>query len=322
MAFGDFIKGQFIDVIEYVDTSNKLLVNKFERYGDEIKQGASLIVREGQVAVFIYKGQLADVFSPGSYRLETQNLPILSSLKALPRMFNSPIKSDLYFINTTQFIGNRWGTKSPILMRDADFGVVRITAFGTYAFRVVEPTCFMREVFGARKLNMTYDILEYLNSFVGEGIATILAESKMPVLDLAADYRSLSDTLKQRVNEKSAALGIGIAEAVIENIGLPPEVEKLVDEQSGLGLATKDMDTYVQYQTVRAMRDASKQDGGLAGLGAGMAFGNHIAGTVSGATAVERIEPIEKLREYKKLLDEGIISEDEFNGLKKQILKL
>lgn len=321
MGLGDFIKGQFIDVIEHVDETNKLLVYKFERYGDEIKQGASLIVREGQTAVFIYKGQIADIFSPGSYNLDTKNLPVLSSLGALPRLFNSPIKSDLYFINTTQFIGNRWGTKNPILMRDKDFGIVRITSFGTYSFRVIEPARFIREVFGARKMNMTYDILQFLNSFVSEAITTVLAEAKIPVLDLAADYRGLSDLLKRKVNERAATLGLGIEEAVIENIGLPPEVEKLVDEQSGLGLASQDMSAYMQYQTVRAMRDASKQKGGLAGLGAGIAFGNHIAGTISSETP-SGADSIAKLREYKKLLDEGVLSQDEFDALKKKALKI
>lgn len=321
MGLGDFIKGQFIDVIEHVDETNKLLVYKFERYGDEIKQGASLIVREGQAAVFIYKGQIADIFSPGSYNLDTKNLPVLSSLGALPRLFNSPIKSDLYFINTTQFIGNRWGTKNPILMRDKDFGIVRITSFGTYSFRVIEPARFIREVFGARKMNMTYDILQFLNSFVSEAITTVLAEAKIPVLDLAADYRGLSDLLKRKVNERAATLGLGIEEAVIENIGLPPEVEKLVDEQSGLGLASQDMSAYMQYQTVRAMRDASKQKGGLAGLGAGIAFGNHIAGTISSEPPSGE-DSIAKLREYKKLLDEGVLSQDEFDALKKKALKI
>ncbi|MDY3905256.1 MAG: SPFH domain-containing protein [Lawsonibacter sp.] len=211
-------------------------------------------------------------------------------------MFNSPIKSDLYFINTTQFIGNRWGTKNPILMRDKDFGIVRITSFGTYSFRVIEPARFIREVFGARKMNMTYDILQFLNSFVSEAITTVLAEAK-------------------------ATLGLGIEEAVIENIGLPPEVEKLVDEQSGLGLASQDMSAYMQYQTVRAMRDASKQKGGLAGLGAGIAFGNHIAGTISSETPSGE-DSIAKLWEYKKLLDEGVLSQDEFDALKKKALKI
>lgn len=323
MGFGDFVKGQFIDVIEHVDESNKLLVYKWERYGDEIKQGASLIVREGQAAVFVHKGQIADVILPGSYKLDTNNLPVLSSLAALPRLFNSPIKSDLYFINTTQFIGNRWGTKNPIMMRDADFGFVRVTAFGVYSFRVKDAAVFIREVFGARKMNMTYDILQYLNSFVSESIAEVIAKSETPILDLAVNYRGLSTMLREKVNEKATFLGLEIIEAVVENVSLPPEVEKAIDEQSGIGLASKNMDTFVQYQTVRAMRDASKQQGGLAGLGAGMAFGKKIAETIETPAAnTNGINPVEKLREYKSLLDEGIITQEEFDTLKKQLLKI
>lgn len=321
MDLGNFIKGQFIDVIEHVDETNKLLVYKYERYGNEIKNGSSLIVREGQAAVFIYKGQIADIFSAGSYTLTTKNLPILSSLKALPHLFNSPIKSDLYFLNITQFIGNRWGTKNPILMRDKDFGIVRITAFGSYSFRINNPAKFLREIFGARKINITYDILQFLNSFVSEAITGVLAEVKIPVLDLAADYRGLSDMLRQKVNERAESLGLVIEEAVIENISLPPEVEKIVDEQSGLGLASHDMDTYMQYQTIRAMRDASKQKNGLAGLGAGLAFGNHIAGTISKESSSDG-DPVEKLLKYKKLLDDGILSQDEFDSLKRKLLSI
>ena len=247
----------------------------------------------------------------------------LSSLAALPRLFNSPIKSDLYFINTTQFIGNRWGTKNPIMMRDADFGFVRVTAFGVYSFRVKDAAVFIREVFGARKMNMTYDILQYLNSFVSESIAEVIAKSETPILDLAVNYRGLSTMLREKVNEKATFLGLEIIEAVVENVSLPPEVEKAIDEQSGIGLASKNMDTFVQYQTVRAMRDASKQQGGLAGLGAGMAFGKKIAETIETPAAnTSGINPVEKLREYKSLLDEGIITQEEFDALKKQLLKI
>ena len=169
---------------------------------------------------------------------------------------------------------------------------------------------------------MTYDILQYLNSFVGEAIAAVIAESGIPVLDLATEYRKLADTLRDSVNAKAIHLGIAISEAVIENISLPQEVEKFVDEQSGLGLASKDMDTYMQYQTVRAMRDASKQKGGLAGLGAGMAFANRIGNTAAGTSDSKSADNITKLKEYKELLDAGIITQEEFDALKKQFLKL
>lgn len=320
MGIADFIKGQFIDVIEHVDESNKLLVYKFARQGNEIKQGANLIVRNGQAAVFVHRGQIADIFSPGNYKLDTGNLPILSSLKAVTSLFNSPIKSDLYFVNTTQFIGNRWGTKNPILMRDNDLGMVRITAFGMFSFQVSDVKIFINEVFGARKLNMTYDIMEFLKSFISEAISEAIGQSSVAVLDLAANYRKLADLVRDYANDKARKLGIDVFEAVIENISLPEEVEKLIDEQSGIGMAARNMDNFMKYQTARAMRDASKQKGGLAGLGAGFAFGNHVSQTIGNNMNTEDKSNVNKIREYKKLLDEGIITEEEFREVKKQIL--
>lgn len=339
MGFGDFIKDQFIDVIEFVDESqNKLLVSKFVRKGDEIKQGARLIVRNGQAAVFVHRGQIADVFQPGNYKLATGNLPLLSALAALPTLFNSPIKSDLYFLNTTQFINNRWGTKNPIIKRDAEMGIVRITSFGTFSFKINDPKIFMTEVFGARSLNMTYDIVEYLTSFVGEAIAQCLGESTASVIDLATHYRELSSMITPYVNEKANALGFEVTTATIENIGLPKEVEKLIDEQSGIGLASRDMDTFVQYQTARAIRDVAKQPGGMAGIGAGIGVGRAVAKTMNEsldkprakkATATEKAEPTAKPKEsvadqlvkYKGLLDKGILTQAEFDELKSRLLK-
>lgn len=339
MGFGDFIKEQFIDVIEFVDESqNKLLVSKFVRKGDEIKQGARLIVRNGQAAVFVHRGQIADVFQPGNYKLATGNLPLLSALAALPTLFNSPIKSDLYFLNTTQFINNRWGTKNPIIKRDAEMGIVRITSFGTFSFKINDPKIFMTEVFGARSLNMTYDIVEYLTSFVGEAIAQCLGESTASVIDLATHYRELSSMITPYVNEKANALGFEVTTATIENIGLPKEVEKLIDEQSGIGLASRDMDTFVQYQTARAIRDVAKQPGGMAGIGAGIGVGRAVAKTMNEsldkprtkkATTTEKAEPTAKPKEsvadqlvkYKSLLDKGILTQAEFDELKSRLLK-
>ena len=316
-----FWGGQFIDVIEYVDESNKMLVSKFERRGDEIKQGAKLIVRNGQCAVFVFQGRIADIFAPGSYKLNTGNLPVLSSLAALPYKFNSPIKSDVYFVNTTQFINNRWGTKNPFLIRDPDFNVVRVTAFGSHAFQIMDVNRFMTQVFGARKLNMTYDILSFLNSFVSESVSAAIAQSKLPVLDLATSYREFSKTVLDYANQKAANLGFRFTDLAIENISLPQEVEKLIDEQSGVGIASKNMDRFVQYQTARAMREASNKDGGLAALGASFAFGRQMADTV-GQASVKEENKVEKLREYKKLLDEGVISEVEFTEIKKKLLDL
>lgn len=338
MGFGDFIKEQFIDVIEYVDNnSNKTLVYKYTRRGDEIKQGARLIVRNGQAAVFVCKGQIADVLGPGDYMLETGNLPLLSYLAAFPTLFNSPIKSDLYFVNTTQFINNEWATKNPIIKRDNDMGIVRITSSGTYSFKIVNPRLFMTEIFGARSLNMTNDIIRYLTTFIGESIAQCIGECGESVLNLATQYRSLSSMVTTYAGEKAKELGIKIVTATVEKIGLPAEVEKLIDEQSGIGLASKNMDSFVQYQSVRAMRDAAKQSGGMAGIGAGMAASKVLAESLSESLSrpssgkqvpdeksdsLQRAASVaEQLTKYKELLDKGILTQEEYNEVKSMLLE-
>lgn len=337
MGFGDFIKSQFLEVVEFVDESQgKLLVSKYERKyvtesgigKDEIRQGSQLIVRNGQAAVFVSQGKIADVFGPGKYDLNTANLPLLSDLGALPFLLNSPLKSDLYFINTTQFLNNKWGTKNPIILRDTEMGMVRITAFGNYAFRVSDVTTFMQEIFGARKLNLTYEIIQFIDSFIAEAITEQIAQTQTSVLDLAAKCRSLSSQMTKVANEKAKKLGLEISEATIENIGLPEEVEKLIDEQSGIGMASNNMQNFMQYQTARAMRDAAKQKGGLAGLGAGMALGNQMANTVTEVTNgpsnkdMSAVDPVSELKKYKELLDADIITKDEFETLKKKLLGL
>lgn len=326
MGLFDAVKDQFLDVIEFEDVSNKLIVYKFKRSSgnNEIKQGSKVIVRESQCGAFLKGGQLADVFGPGTYELTTDNFPILSTLKAFPFMFASPVIADLYFVSTRQFIGNKWATKSPVIKRDSEMNMIRLRSFGQFGFRIVDVERFMKEVFGTMGIVMSFDIIQYLSSMITEAFADVVGAVNMSILDLAAHYRELSVEVLKVANEKAMPLGIKISDVIIESLTLPEEVEKMVDEQSGIGLAKQDMATYMQYNTTKAMRDAAQQSGGLAGLGAGMAFGNQIANTVSQSTVKEESSEgmVEKLREMKSLLDEGILTQEEFDTKKKQILGL
>lgn len=324
MGLLDGIRDQFLDVIEYEDKSNKLIVSKFHRPSgnNELKQGSKVIVRESQCAIFLKGGQLADVLFTGTHVLNTENMPVLSSLKAFPSLFVSPVISDLYFVSTRQFIDNKWATKNPIMKRDSEMHMVRIRSFGKFAFRIVDVATFMREVFGTKGVVMSYDIVQYLSSMVTEAFSTTVGATEMSVLDLASDYKKLSVEIQSKLNEQAKNIGIQFSDIIIENISLPDEVEKLIDEQSGIGMAKKDMETFMQYQTARALRDASIQEGGMAGLGAGMALGNTMVQNVQqiSATSAPSKSKVEQLRELKELLDDGILTQEEFDSEKKIIL--
>ncbi|TJX60761.1 hypothetical protein E8P77_19600 [Soehngenia saccharolytica] len=324
MGIWDSVKDQFLDVIEYEDVTNKLIVSKYVRPSgnNEIKQGSKVIVRESQVAIFLKSGKIADVLQPGTYTLNTENFPVLTSLEAFPFLFNSPVIADIYFVSTKQFIDNKWATKNPVIKRDKDFNMVRVRAFGKFAFRIVDAKTFMREIFGTKGIIMTYDIIQYFSSMVSETFATIIGESEYSILDLASQYKKLSILIQERLNQGAQDIGVQFSDIIIENISLPEEVEKLIDEQSGIGIVKNDMDTFMQYQTARALRDASKQEGGLAGLGAGIALGNTLANTVENSTVSTKNQKdkVEQLRELKSLLDEGILTQEEFEIEKKKIL--
>lgn len=324
MGFWDIVKDQFLDVIEFEDKNNKLIITKFRRESgnDELKQGSKVIVRESQCAVFLKGGQLADILPPGTYSLNTENFPILTKLEAFPYLFASPVIADLYFVSTRQFIDNKWATKNPIMKRDKDFSMARIRAFGKFAFRISDVALFMREIFGTKGIVMTYDIVEYLSSMVTEIFSTVVGESTLSILDLAAGYKALSIAMQKKLNEQIKVIGIQFSDVVIESISLPDDVEKLIDEQSGIGIAKGDLESFVRYQTARAMRDAANQEGGLAGLGAGLAFGNTIAQNVQNVSSSnsQSKSKVEQLRELKELLDDGILSQEEFDAEKKRIL--
>ena len=282
------VRGQLIDVIEWTDDSSDTLVHKYDMNGKDIMMGAQLTVRESQAAVFVDEGRLADVFGPGRYELTTRNLPVMTSLRAWKFGFNSPFKSDVYFVSTRQFMDRKWGTANPVMMRDSEFGMIRIRAFGSFAFRVKDPAAFMREVFGTSSLFTAEGVEGQIRSLAVSALSDAIAESGIPALDLAARYDELSrralDTLAPRV----AGLGLELCGFVIENISLPEEVEKAIDRRTSMGVAG-DLNRYAQFQAAEAMREAASNPGGMAGMGVGMgagaAVGQMFAQSLNGAAA-------------------------------------
>lgn len=272
MGIWDKIKGEFIDIIEWTDDSTDTIVYRFERHNNEIKYGAKLTVRESQQAVFVDEGQFADEFQPGMYTLETANLPLLSTLKGWKYGFNSPFKSEVYFVNTKRFNDQKWGTKNPIMMRDADFGMVRVRAFGTYAFRIADAKLFLKEVVGTNWKYTTDEIVDQLRNYLVAGFAEAIAESKMPVLDLYSHYDDMGDTLTKLMSPKINALGIELIDLLVENVSVPPEVEQAIDTRSKMG-AVGDLNNYMKFQAADAMVKGAENPGGAGGLGAQIAAG-------------------------------------------------
>ena len=274
-----FLKGQFIDVIEWTDASRDTMVYRFERYGNSIMYGAKLTVREGQMAVFIHEGQLADVFEPGMYMLETNNMPLLTALQHWDHGFNSPFKSEIYFVNTRRFTGLKWGTQNPVMLRDPEFGPLRLRAFGSYAVRVKDPVPFMREIVGTDG-DFTQDkIAGQIRNIVVQKVSRVLAASGIPALDMAANTKDLSDVVSKAIAPTLEEYGLEMPELYIENISLPPEVEKVLDQRTSMGIVG-DLNKFTQFSAAQAMQKAAEGggEGGMgAGLGAGMGMGMGMA---------------------------------------------
>ena len=283
------LRAEFIDIIEWTEPSHSdLLAYRFPRYGNEIKMGAKLVVREGQTAAFVNEGQLADVFQPGTYTLETQNLPILATLQGWKYGFHSPFKAEVYFISMRQWTDLKWGTQNPIMLRDAEFGPVRIRAFGTYAMHVTDPAAFLRQLVATNPSFETYEITNQLRNTIVSRFADAIGEAKIPVLELAGNYERIANVAKGRIVPELAEMGLSLTMFYIENISLPQEVEKALDKRTEMGVLGN-MDQYTRYQTAQAIPEAAKNPGGLAGvgagLGAGIAVGQQMAGALQGQTA-------------------------------------
>ena len=275
MGLFDKLRNEFIDIIDWTDNTNDTIVYKFPRYQNEIKMGAKLTVRESQVAVFLNEGQIADVFQPGMYTLSTQNMPILSTLKGWKYGFDSPFKADIFFVSTKQFTNQKWGTKNPIMLRDAEFGPVRLRAFGSYAFKVSDAGVFLKEISGTNSEFTVEEINEQLRNIAVSRGMDALAESKIPVLDLASNYDEVSKLITDKIKPEFTEIGLNLTKFLIENVSLPPEVETALDKRSSMGIIGN-LGAYSQFQAANAMEDAANNpSGGMmgAGLGAGLGVG-------------------------------------------------
>lgn len=293
MGFFDNLKNQigsqFIEIIEWLDDSDDTLVYRFPVYNQEIKMGAQLTVRENQVALFVNEGQAADLFTPGRYELSTQNIPILTTLRGWKYGFQSPFKAEVYFFNTRLFTDLKWGTANPVMMRDAEFGMIRMRAYGTFAMKVADPKEFFKTVVGTQGLTTTEDIVGQLRSTIISHFSDIVAESKIAALDLASSYRELADLAKKELGSQFAMFGLDLSRFVIDNISLPEEVEAAIDQRTKLGVLGDKMQQYTQLQTADAIKVAAANPGGLAGagvgLGAGVAMGQAMGGAFNAPPA-------------------------------------
>jgi len=276
MGLMDFIKGELLEIIEWTDDSRDTLSYRFPDEDKAIKNGAQLIVRESQAVQFVYLGEFGDTFGPGKHRLTTDNIPILTRLKSWPYGFESPFKADVYFVTTRLFTGNKWGTSNPFMLRDADFGVVRVRAFGTYDFKVTDVKTFLREVAGSDHNFRLDEFADTMRSRIVSIFTDALATAKVPVLDVASRYSELGDALLPLINPAvSAKYGLEITSFIVENVSVPPEVEQAIDKRSSMA-AIGNMNEFVKYQMGKGF-EAGGGSAGAAGMGAELAVGFGIA---------------------------------------------
>ena len=341
MALMDFIKKQFIDILQWTEEGDGTLAWRFPMAGMEIQTGATLVVRESQMALFVNEGQVADVFGPGTYKLTTQTLPVLTYLKNWDKLFQSPFKSDVYFFSTRQQIDQKWGTPQPITIRDADFGAVRLRAFGNYAYRVADPKLLHTEITGTRDSYPVADLDGQLRGLVLQNISNAIAASGVAFLDLAANQLMFADALARELQPAFAKLGLKLEAMTVQNLSLPEELQKVLDQKIGMGMVGGDMGRFMQYQTAQAipkLAEGAAQGGGVVGdamgLGAGVAMGqvlaqNLQAGLAGGAAPAAPAAPVgvrpdevmatlEKLAELKA---KGILTQEEFDAKKAELLK-
>ncbi len=317
MGLWDKLFGEFVDVIEWLDDSNDTMVYRFERYGNEIKYGAKLTVRESQNAVFVNEGQVADVLGPGMYELETKNLPVLSTLQHWDHGFESPFKAEVYFCNMRRFTDLKWGTKNPLMLRDKEFGGVRLRAFGSYVMRIADPKLFIQEITGTDGRFTTDEISNQLRNLITSRFASIVGKADIPVLDLAANYEQLGDFITERIAPEFAAYGLELTKMLIENISLPPEVEAALDKRTSMGMIGN-LDKYLKFQTAEAMQNSGGAMSDAMGMGVGMAMAGKMAESLQSSGNASTPPPLPGQAAYHVAIDgktQGPFGADELKQL-------
>jgi membrane protease subunit (stomatin/prohibitin family) len=272
MSLGKFLHKQFIDVIEWTEPDDGTLAIRYPMEDREIQNGGQLTVRESQMAAFVNEGKMADVFGPGRYTLRTETLPLLTNLMNWDKLFQSPFKSDVYFFSTRLQTAQQWGTAQPITIRDKDFGIVRLRGFGTYTYRIVTPATFHEQLSGTREVYRVDDLEPQLRNLAINAMTTAFAQSQVPFLDMAANQTALAATIAQAVAPAFTALGLKLEAFVVENLSLPDELQKRLDERIGMNIVG-DLNKYTQYQVGQSIPLAAQNEGGVAGAGAGLAAG-------------------------------------------------
>jgi membrane protease subunit (stomatin/prohibitin family) len=343
MALMDFIKKQFIDIIQWTEDGDGTLAWRFPMRDMEIQYGAMLTVRESQLAVFVNEGKVADVFGPGLYKLTTQTIPVLTYLKNWDKLFESPFKSDVYFFSARQQVDQRWGTPQPITIRDKDFGAVRLRAFGNYSYRVGDPKPFHTQISGTRDLYTVNDLDGQLRGLILQHISDAIASSGIAFLDLATNQSEFARVLTTELAPSFEAIGLKLEGMTVQNLSLPEELQKLLDQRIGMGMVGNDMGKFMQYQTAQAIPEMAKGvaaggGGGIAGdamgLGAGIAMGQVLAknlqeGLQSGAASqaaqvnatVKPDDVMATLEKLGELKAKGILTQEEFDAKKAELLK-
>lgn len=273
MGIFESLKNQFIEVIEWLDASNDTIAYRFPVANQEIKMGAKLIVRESQMAIFVNEGKIADVFSPGTYELSTQNLPILTKLKSWKYLFTSPFKAEVYFVNTKQFLNQKWGTSNPVLMRDKVFGMIRLRGYGIFSYKVNNPKLFLEEVFGTNSEFTIEGISNHLKKMIVSSLSDLIAESDIDAIDLSTKYDELSELGLKKLQTTFTNFGLELKTFVIENLSLPEKVEKSIDKRTSIGVFG-DINEYTKVQAADAIGDAARNEGnGVVGAGVGLGVG-------------------------------------------------